>query len=83
MLLLQIGKFNYTNFNFCSVHFEKSSPLAKVLETHGRHYNYKCNKNTTFGNFQKNLNNHEKGENTPKVNHFCSKKVMYNKYYST
>jgi hypothetical protein len=32
---------------------------------------------------KKNLNNHEKGENTPKVNHFCSKKVMYNKYYST
>jgi hypothetical protein len=23
-----------------------------------------------------------KGENTLKVNHFCSKKVMYNKYYS-
>jgi hypothetical protein len=24
-----------------------------------------------------------KGENTLRVNHFCSKKVTYNKYYST
>jgi hypothetical protein len=51
MLLIQVGKFNYTNY----ILKNPPTPLTKVPKTHVRHYTYKCNKNTIFGTFEKNI----------------------------